>query len=91
MNRTIVDLIKPVKTQPKLVPIKLKYCLQDSPLKDFSVGNYGSFLRGSKTVSRLANLHAGGSYHGFGADEADLILVDDCVFLGEWNDGVVEA
>ncbi len=64
-------------------PIKLVSCLQISGLK-FQESDYNYDLKRAKTVIRLAGPLE--SYNDY-----DLIMVDDAVFLGNWNDGFVEG
>jgi hypothetical protein len=45
-----------------------------------------NFLKSARSVTRLANLS---EYHGLGGFGNDVILADNILFLGRWNDGVV--
>lgn len=93
MNRTIVDLTNPPKKEVKLTPIHLEQCLQDvAGPKKFIVlngpGGFDYFLARAQKITRLTTLRT--DQYSFSAKERDLIEVDGCIFLGKWNDGVVE-
>ena len=90
MKQVITDLTKPtMPTPPKLTPITLDSCLQDSDYRrEFSKCNYASYLKGAEKVTRLTTITT--KYYLFHDCERDLIEVDGCIFLGQWNDGVVE-
>lgn len=90
MKRTIVDLTKPkTATLPK--PIVLTQCLQDScGNKHFSGGDFATFLQTGTSITRVANLTDGKKYSSFSVKDSDVIMVDGILFLGQWNDGVVD-
>ncbi|NBR07551.1 MAG: hypothetical protein EBT92_17545 [Planctomycetes bacterium] len=91
MKQVITDLTKPtMPTPPKLKPITLDSCLQDSVYKrEFSKGDFTSYLKYASKVTRLTTITTT-QYSSFRDYERDLIEVDGCIFIGQWNDGVVE-
>ena len=88
---TIVDLTTPAPTAKILKPIELVACFQDYIYEDdahkyqFESSDFSHFLRGCNSIKRLATLEA--KYPTL--KEFDLIEVDEMIFLGRWNDGIV--
>ena len=88
MKHEIIDLtIKSSTEQKKKVPIKLIRCLQDCNGATWHTDGYANYLRISERVIRISALS---NYQNLPKDCTDLIEVDGCIFLGQWNDGVIE-
>ena len=85
MNPIITDLTSPPRKNKN---IELISCLQHNydpnniGSNNFYKSNYSDALKRAEKITRLAALVAG--YNNF-----DLIMVDDNVYLGYWNDGIV--
>lgn len=92
----IIDLTKS-QTPAALKPIELVGCLQDFDFEDqdhrfqFNTeggpSSFDSTLKKAKTIKRLAIL--GREYPHLKCMNLSLIEVDEVIFLGHWNDGVV--